>query len=124
MSSEEFEKLQEIYRALYDELKLMPERAQKSSGGNLPLRGFCPGSAARWTLHLTRLCVFPEERKRLVRTFDERQGEAEEVVRMLWVNRKLKGKAQQFHNGVLYGISSYKVWKKKCVLPLPPIGTQ
>lgn len=27
------------------------------------------------------LCAFPEERKRLVRAFDERQGEAEEVVR-------------------------------------------
>ncbi|XP_038584551.1 vesicle transport through interaction with t-SNAREs homolog 1B [Micropterus salmoides] len=53
MSSEEFEKLHEIYRSLYDELKLMPERVLKSHG---------------------------EERKRLVRTFDERQGEAEEVL--------------------------------------------
>uniref|UniRef100_H2SE22 Vesicle transport through interaction with t-SNAREs 1B n=1 Tax=Takifugu rubripes TaxID=31033 RepID=H2SE22_TAKRU len=52
MSSEEFEKLQEIYRALYDELKLMPESAPRCCG---------------------------EERKRLVRAFDERQGEAEEV---------------------------------------------
>uniref|UniRef100_H3DMU8 Vesicle transport through interaction with t-SNAREs 1B n=1 Tax=Tetraodon nigroviridis TaxID=99883 RepID=H3DMU8_TETNG len=54
MSSEEFEKLREIYRSLYDELKLMPDRAQRSYGA--------------------------EERKRLVRTFDERQGEAEEVL--------------------------------------------
>ncbi|XP_035529753.1 vesicle transport through interaction with t-SNAREs homolog 1B [Morone saxatilis] len=53
MSSEEFEKLHEIYRSLYDELKLMPERVLRSHG---------------------------EERKRLVRTFDERQGEAEEVL--------------------------------------------
>lgn len=53
MSSEEFEKLHEIYRSLYDELKLMPERALTCHG---------------------------EERKRLVRTFDERQGEAEEVL--------------------------------------------
>ncbi|XP_041827439.1 vesicle transport through interaction with t-SNAREs homolog 1B [Melanotaenia boesemani] len=53
MSSEEFEKLHEIYRSLYDELKLMPEKAMQSHG---------------------------EERKRLVRTFDERQGEAEEVL--------------------------------------------
>ncbi|XP_076605353.1 vesicle transport through interaction with t-SNAREs homolog 1B [Chaetodon auriga] len=53
MSSEEFEKLHEIYRSLYDELRLMPERALRSHG---------------------------EERKRLVRTFDERQGEAEEVL--------------------------------------------
>lgn len=70
------------------------------------------------------ICVFPEERKRLVRTFDERQGEAEEVVRMLWLNRKLKVKSQQFYGSVLYVISSYKVWKKKCVLRLPPIGTR
>lgn len=33
MSSEEFEKLHEIYRSLYDELKLMPERALKCHGG-------------------------------------------------------------------------------------------
>ncbi|XP_022621842.1 vesicle transport through interaction with t-SNAREs homolog 1B [Seriola dumerili] len=53
MSSEEFEKMHEIYRSLYEELKLIPDRALKSNG---------------------------EERKRLVRTFDERQGEAEEVL--------------------------------------------
>lgn len=33
MSSEEFEKLHEIYRSLYEELKLMPERALKCQGG-------------------------------------------------------------------------------------------
>uniref|UniRef100_A0A3Q0SQR3 Vesicle transport through interaction with t-SNAREs 1B n=1 Tax=Amphilophus citrinellus TaxID=61819 RepID=A0A3Q0SQR3_AMPCI len=55
MSSEEFEKLHEMYQSLYDELKLMPEKALKSSG---------------------------EERKRLVRTFDERHGEAEEVTHL------------------------------------------
>lgn len=53
MSSEEFEKLHEMYRSLYEELKLMPDKAQTSHG---------------------------EERKRLVRTFDERHGEAEEVL--------------------------------------------
>ncbi|XP_072221610.1 vesicle transport through interaction with t-SNAREs homolog 1B isoform X2 [Leuresthes tenuis] len=53
MSSEEFEKLHEIYKSLYDELKLMPEKAPKCHG---------------------------EERKRLVRTFDEKNGEAEEVL--------------------------------------------
>ncbi|XP_034530812.1 vesicle transport through interaction with t-SNAREs homolog 1B [Notolabrus celidotus] len=53
MSSEEFEKLHEIYRSLYDELKLMPDTALRCHG---------------------------EERKRLVRSFDERQGEAEEVL--------------------------------------------
>ncbi|XP_060919640.1 vesicle transport through interaction with t-SNAREs homolog 1B [Labrus mixtus] len=53
MSSEEFEKLHEIYRSLYEELKLMPDRALTCQG---------------------------EERKRLVRSFDERQGEVEEVL--------------------------------------------
>ncbi|XP_042356519.1 vesicle transport through interaction with t-SNAREs homolog 1B [Plectropomus leopardus] len=53
MSSEEFEKLHEIFKSLYEELKLMPERAETCHG---------------------------EERKRLVRSFDERQGEAEEVL--------------------------------------------
>lgn len=33
MSSEEFEKLHEIYKSLYDELKLIPERALKCHGG-------------------------------------------------------------------------------------------
>lgn len=53
MSSEEFEKLHEMYRSLYDELKLMPGSALKCQG---------------------------EEKKRLVRVFDERFGEAEEVL--------------------------------------------
>ncbi|XP_071385193.1 vesicle transport through interaction with t-SNAREs homolog 1B [Centroberyx affinis] len=53
MSSEEFEKLHEIYKSLYDEIRLMPERALKCNG---------------------------EEKKRLIRVFDERQGEAEEVL--------------------------------------------
>uniref|UniRef100_A0A3B4X9J3 Uncharacterized protein n=1 Tax=Seriola lalandi dorsalis TaxID=1841481 RepID=A0A3B4X9J3_SERLL len=33
MSSEEFEKMHEIYRSLYEELKLIPDRALKSHGG-------------------------------------------------------------------------------------------
>lgn len=33
MSSEEFEKLHEIYRSLYEELKLVPERALRCQGG-------------------------------------------------------------------------------------------
>ncbi|XP_068194607.1 vesicle transport through interaction with t-SNAREs homolog 1B [Antennarius striatus] len=53
MSSEEFEKLHEIYRSLYDELKLIPEKAVGCHG---------------------------EERRKLVRTFDERHGEAVEVL--------------------------------------------
>ncbi|KAL6105192.1 vti1b [Pungitius sinensis] len=53
MSSEEFEKLQEIYKSLYEDLKLMREGAPRCNG---------------------------EDRKRLVRTFDERHGEADEVL--------------------------------------------
>ncbi|XP_057714804.1 vesicle transport through interaction with t-SNAREs homolog 1B [Corythoichthys intestinalis] len=53
MSSEEFEKLHEIYRSLYEELKLMPERLLRSHG---------------------------EEKKSLLRAFDVRKGEAEEVL--------------------------------------------
>lgn len=33
MSSEEFEKLHEIYRSLYDELDLMPQRIMRCHGG-------------------------------------------------------------------------------------------
>ncbi|KAM3870815.1 vesicle transport through interaction with t-SNAREs homolog 1B [Diretmus argenteus] len=53
MSSEEFEKLHEIYKSLYEELRLIPERALKCHG---------------------------EEKKRLIRVFLERHGEAEEVL--------------------------------------------
>ncbi|KTF79669.1 hypothetical protein cypCar_00034979 [Cyprinus carpio] len=53
MSSEEFEKLHEMYSSLYEEVKLMPERAQRCQG---------------------------EERKRIVRDFEERVSEAEEVL--------------------------------------------
>lgn len=35
MSSEEFEKLHEIYKSLYDELKLMPDRAARCHGGTI-----------------------------------------------------------------------------------------
>uniref|UniRef100_A0A4W5R3H4 Vesicle transport through interaction with t-SNAREs 1B n=1 Tax=Hucho hucho TaxID=62062 RepID=A0A4W5R3H4_9TELE len=55
MSSEEFEKLQEIFASLYDELKLIPDRLLKCQG---------------------------EEKKRLVRSFDERHGEAVEVTQL------------------------------------------
>uniref|UniRef100_A0A673LIZ8 Vesicle transport through interaction with t-SNAREs homolog 1B-like n=1 Tax=Sinocyclocheilus rhinocerous TaxID=307959 RepID=A0A673LIZ8_9TELE len=55
MSTEEFEKLHEMYRSLYEEVKLMPERAQRCQG---------------------------EERKRIVRDFDECVSEAEEVTHL------------------------------------------
>lgn len=88
MSSEEFEKLQEIYRSLYDELKLMPDRAQRCYGGKLFILSFSSSSESSaeevkrcFLSPGVHVCVLTEERKRLVRTFDERQGEAEEVVR-------------------------------------------
>lgn len=69
MSSEEFEKLQDIYKSLYEELKLIPERCLKSRG---------------------------EERKRLVRTFDERHGEAEEVLQGM--EEELRAAPSSFRN--------------------------
>ncbi|KAM9476588.1 vesicle transport through interaction with t-SNAREs homolog 1B [Clarias gariepinus] len=54
MSSEEFEKLQEVYRSLYEELKLLSERVTRAQG---------------------------EEKKKLVRGFDERHGEAQELLK-------------------------------------------
>lgn len=88
MSSEELEKLHEMYRCVYDELKLIPERALRCHGGT---RCCSPASRVETSLYsvLSTCCCFvspAEERKRLVRTFDERQGEAEEVVRMLLID--------------------------------------
>lgn len=71
MSSEEFEKLHEIYRSLYEEIKLMPERALKCHG---------------------------EERKKLVRAFDERQGEAEEVLQGM--EEELRAAPPSFRNAM------------------------
>ncbi|KAI9537733.1 hypothetical protein NQZ68_022395 [Dissostichus eleginoides] len=69
MSSEEFEKLHEIYKSLFEELKLLPEKALRSQG---------------------------EERKRLVRTFDERKGEAEEVLQGM--DEELRSAPSAFRN--------------------------
>ncbi|KAG7509677.1 vesicle transport through interaction with t-SNAREs-like 1B [Solea senegalensis] len=71
MSSEEFEKLDDIYKSLYEELKLIPEKALKSYG---------------------------EERKRLVRSFDERQGEAEEVLQGM--EEELRGAPSSYRNSM------------------------
>ncbi|XP_060781173.1 vesicle transport through interaction with t-SNAREs homolog 1B [Neoarius graeffei] len=53
MSSEEFEKLHDMYKALYDELKLISDRV---------------------------ICSQGEEKKKQVRVFDERHGEAQELL--------------------------------------------
>uniref|UniRef100_A0A8C6S1N3 Vesicle transport through interaction with t-SNAREs 1B n=1 Tax=Neogobius melanostomus TaxID=47308 RepID=A0A8C6S1N3_9GOBI len=79
MSSEEFEKLHEMYRSLYDELKLLPERALKCNG---------------------------EERKKLVRVFDERHGEAEEVLQGM--EDELRGAPPSFRNGMNAKLRIYR----------------
>ncbi|KAM9707299.1 vesicle transport through interaction with t-SNAREs homolog 1B isoform 1-T3 [Menidia menidia] len=79
MSSEEFEKLHEMYKSLYDELRLMPERALKCHG---------------------------EERKRLVRTFDERQGEAEEVLQGM--DEELRLAPASFRNAMSTKLRLYR----------------
>ncbi|KAK2853172.1 hypothetical protein Q7C36_008373 [Tachysurus vachellii] len=53
MSSEDFEKLHEMYLSVYDELKLRSDRVSRSQG---------------------------EEKKKLLRGFDERHGEAQELL--------------------------------------------
>lgn len=79
MSSEEFEKLHEMYRSLYEELKLMPEKALKSRG---------------------------EDRKRLVRSFDERQGEAEEVLQGM--EEELRVAPSSFRNAMSTKLRLYR----------------
>uniref|UniRef100_A0A3B5KZX7 Vesicle transport through interaction with t-SNAREs 1B n=1 Tax=Xiphophorus couchianus TaxID=32473 RepID=A0A3B5KZX7_9TELE len=79
MSSEEFEKLHEMYRSLYDELKLIPERALTSHG---------------------------EARKKLVRTFDERQGEAEEVLQGM--EEELRGAPSSYRNAMSAKLRLYR----------------
>ncbi|XP_071354923.1 vesicle transport through interaction with t-SNAREs homolog 1B [Trachinotus anak] len=79
MSSEEFEKLHEIYRSLYEELKLIPERALRSHG---------------------------EERKRLVRAFDERHGEAEEVLQGM--EEELRAAPSSYRNAMSTKLHLYR----------------
>lgn len=79
MSSSEFEKLHDIYRSLYDEVKLIPERVQKCQG---------------------------EERKRMVRVFDERVGEAEELLQGM--EQELFGAPSSFRNPMSTKIRLYR----------------
>ncbi|XP_056616280.1 vesicle transport through interaction with t-SNAREs homolog 1B [Triplophysa dalaica] len=79
MSSSEFEKLQDIYTSLYDEVKLIPERVQKCQG---------------------------EERKRMVRVFDERIGEAEELLQGM--DQELFGAPSSFRNPMSTKIRLYR----------------
>uniref|UniRef100_A0A671QY97 Vesicle transport through interaction with t-SNAREs homolog 1B-like n=1 Tax=Sinocyclocheilus anshuiensis TaxID=1608454 RepID=A0A671QY97_9TELE len=79
MSTEEFEKLHEMYRSLYDEVKLTPERAQRCQG---------------------------EERKRIVRDFDERVSEAEEVLQGM--EQELFGAPSSFRTPMSTKIRLYR----------------
>ncbi|KAM4625016.1 vesicle transport through interaction with t-SNAREs homolog 1B [Polymixia lowei] len=79
MSSEEFEKLHEIYNSLYEELKLMPDRVLKCHG---------------------------EEKRRLLRTFDERQGEAEEVLQGM--EQELRTAPSSFRNTMSTKLRLYR----------------
>ncbi|XP_056152497.1 vesicle transport through interaction with t-SNAREs homolog 1B [Lampris incognitus] len=79
MSSEEFEKLHEIYTSLYDELSLMPDRFLRCHG---------------------------EERKRLVRAFDERRGEAEEVLQGM--DQELRTAPPSFRNTMSTKLRLYR----------------
>ncbi|XP_061897221.1 vesicle transport through interaction with t-SNAREs homolog 1B [Entelurus aequoreus] len=69
MSSEEFEKLHEMFKSLYEELKLMPDRLLRSHA---------------------------EEKKSMLRAFDERKGEAEEILQGM--EEELQDAPQSFKN--------------------------
>ncbi|KPP63430.1 vesicle transport through interaction with t-SNAREs1B-like [Scleropages formosus] len=79
MSSEEFEKMHDIYKSLYDELKVMPERISRCHG---------------------------EERKRLVRDFDEKLGEAEEMLQGM--DKELVVAPSSFRNAMSTKLRLYR----------------
>uniref|UniRef100_W5NA16 Vesicle transport through interaction with t-SNAREs 1B n=1 Tax=Lepisosteus oculatus TaxID=7918 RepID=W5NA16_LEPOC len=79
MSSEEFEKLHEFYKSLFEELKVMPDRVSRCYG---------------------------EERKRHVRVFDEKVGEAEEMLQEM--EKELIGAPPSFQNPMTTKIRIYR----------------
>ncbi|XP_028293756.1 vesicle transport through interaction with t-SNAREs homolog 1B isoform X2 [Gouania willdenowi] len=79
MSSEEFERLHEAYMSLYEELKLIPEKALTCHG---------------------------DERKRLVRRFDETQGEAEEVLKEM--EEELRVAPSSYRNAMMTKVRLYR----------------
>ncbi|KAG7334505.1 hypothetical protein KOW79_002912 [Hemibagrus wyckioides] len=78
MSSEEFEKLHEMYRSLYDELKLTSDRVTRSQG---------------------------EEKKKLTRGFDERHGEAQELLQEM--EQELLSAPSAFRNSMSSKVRLY-----------------
>ncbi|KAL4630385.1 hypothetical protein GN956_G16160 [Arapaima gigas] len=79
MSSEELEKMHDIYRGLYAELKAMPQRVSRCHG---------------------------EERKRLVREFDEKLGEAEEMLQGM--DKELLVAPPSFRNAMASKLRLYR----------------
>lgn len=71
--------MHEMYRSLYEELRLIPEKAFRSHG---------------------------EDRKRLVRSFDERQGEAEEVLQGM--EEELRVAPSSFRNAMSTKLRIYR----------------
>ncbi|XP_078515717.1 vesicle transport through interaction with t-SNAREs homolog 1B [Lissotriton helveticus] len=79
MSSEQYEKLQEIFTGIYDDLQRLPERIQDSQG---------------------------EEKKKLVREFDEKQQEANEM--LVEMEGELKYAPAFFRSQMMTKLRSYK----------------
>lgn len=78
MSSEEFEKLHELYRSLYDELKRSSDRVNR---------------------------VLGEEKKKLLRAFDERHGEAQELLQEM--EQELLGAPSAFRSSMSSKVRLY-----------------
>ncbi|KAJ1103883.1 hypothetical protein NDU88_001304 [Pleurodeles waltl] len=79
MSSEQYEKLQEIFTGIYEDLQRLPERIQDSQG---------------------------EEKKKLVREFDEKQQEANEM--LVEMEGELKYAPAFFRSQMMTKLRSYK----------------
>ncbi|XP_038621374.1 vesicle transport through interaction with t-SNAREs homolog 1B isoform X2 [Tachyglossus aculeatus] len=80
MSSEPVEKLHDIFRGLHDELRRAPARMLACAGG--------------------------EERKKLIRDFDEKQQEANETLAEM--EEELRGAPLAFRNSMMTKLRAYK----------------
>ncbi|XP_028677064.1 vesicle transport through interaction with t-SNAREs homolog 1B [Erpetoichthys calabaricus] len=79
MSSEEFERMHEMYTCLYEELKSLPERTSRCHG---------------------------EERKRLIREFDEKADEAVEMIDGM--EQELRTAPSSFRNPMMSKMRMYR----------------
>ncbi|XP_048710038.1 vesicle transport through interaction with t-SNAREs homolog 1B isoform X3 [Caretta caretta] len=100
-SSEHFERLHEIFRGLQAELRGVPERLRGSAAGEW---GRGKESETDWG------CIAPlpaaEEKKKLIREFDEKQQEANETLREM--EEELKYAPVSFRNQMMNRIRTYK----------------